>query len=347
MEFLDLTRTMGKSLAKAQPKPKMFMQFFANKERQDTEIVELDKKFNGAKVAEFVNPDAVADGREKLSFDNYVFKLPTMQDSVDLTSKELKKRLFGQNVYSQTTMAAKAAVIIAEIQTEQKEFVETKMEVMATEAMFDAQITVIGKGENRVVAFDRNGANTVDLGTGNYWDESGGLPEDDVENFIDLIAADGSTATHMVGRLTTMRVLVKNETIAAELDNRRKTVGGITFESMLAVSGAIYYGTYKEIELWGFDGNYLDKDNAAQKAVPAKKVVVLSAVNANVDVAGYAGDMDVDYPSIKGNVKATKDSRNFISKISKGKKVIDVEAIQTRAPMLVDANSTLVATVLA
>lgn len=347
MEFVDLTRTMSKSLEKAQPKPKMFLQFFGNKERQETEIVELDKKFKGAKVAEFVSPDAVADGREKLSFDNYVFKLPTMQDLVALTSKELNKRLFGQNVYTQTTTAAKAAIIVRDIQNEQKDIVETKMEIMATEAMFSGIITVIGKGENRVIDFDRKAANTIDLGSGNYWDEAGGEPSTDVETFIDIIAGDSSNATHMIGRLATMRTLVSNADIKAELDNRRTEVGGITFKSMLEVNGAVYYGTYKEIELWGYEGNYVDKDNAAQKAVPAKKVVVLSAVNANVDIAGYAGDMDIDFPSVQGNTKAAKDSRQFISKISKGKKVIDVEAVQTRAPMLVDANSTLVATVLA
>jgi len=346
MEFQDLTRVMATSLVKAQPKPKMFMQFFKNKDRFDTEIIELDKKFKGAKVAEFVNPDAVADGREKLSFDNYVFKLPTMQDSVDLTAKELKKRLMGQSVYTQTTSAAKAAVLVKEIQTEQMEYVETKMEVMATEAMFDGTITVLGKGENRVIDFDRKAANTIDLGAGNYWDQAAGAPEDDIETFIDVIAQDGSTATHMIGRTSTMRVFVKDEAIAADLDNRRKELGGITFESMLAISGAIYYGTYKEIELWGFDGNYIDKDGTAQKAVPEKKVVMLSAVNSNTDTCGYAPDMDIDFSSIKGNSKASKDSRNFISKITKGKKTIDVEAIQTRAPMLIDANSTIVATVL-
>ncbi len=346
MEFIDLTRAMSKSLEKAQPKPKMFMQFFANKERYDTEIIELDKQFKGARVAEFVNPDAVADGREKLSFDNYVFKLPTMQDRIDLTAKELKKRLMGQNVYTQATTAAKAAVLIREIQSEQKDFVETKMEVMATEAMFDGQITVIGKGENRIIDFDRDAGNTIDLGAGNYWDEAGGDPSADVETFIDQIATDGSNATHMIGRLATMRTFVKNEDIAAELDNRRIETGNVTFNSMLEINGAVFYGTYKGLELWGYEGNYVDAAGAAQKAVPEKKVVVCSAVNANVDIAGYAADIDIDYPSIKGNVKASKDARQFISKISKGKKVIDVEAIQTRAPMLVDANSTISATVL-
>lgn len=346
IEFQDLTRAMIKSLEKAQPKPKMFMNFFSNKENETTEYVELDKKFKGARVAEFVNPDAVADGREKLSFDNYVFKLPTMQDLVDLTAKELKKRLMGQNVYTQTTSAAKAAILIKEIQDEQKEFIETRMEVMATEAMFDGKITIVGKGENRVIDFDRKAANTIDLGAGNYWDEAGGAPDEDIETFIDLIATDGSNATHIVGRLATMRVLVKNSKIEAELDNRRIENGNIAFKSMLEVNGAVFYGTYKNIELWGYEGNYVDKDGVAQKAVPAKKVVVLSAVNENVDVAGYAPDIDIDYPSIKGNVKATKDSRQFISKVAKGKKTIEVEAIQTRAPMLKDANSTVVATVL-
>ncbi|MDA0778535.1 MAG: major capsid protein, partial [Bacteroidetes bacterium] len=331
IEFPDLTRAMSKSLEKAQPKPKMILQFFPNKERYETEVIELDKKFKGARVAKFVNPDAVADGREKLSFDNYVFKLPTMQDLMSLTSKELNKRLFGQNVYTQTTTAAKGAVLVKEIQEEQKDFIETLMEVKAIEAVFDGQITIIGKGENRVIDFDRKAANTVDLGPGSYWDEAGGAPENDIEDFITRISADGSRATHIIGRAATIQVLVKklklNDPLA--FDGRRVDTGSITFKSMLEVNGSIYKGTYNGLEIWAYDGVYVDEDGNSQTAVPAKKVVVLSADNKNVDVCGYAGDMDIDFPSIGGNTRSSKDSRQFISKVTKGKKSFDVEAIQT------------------
>jgi len=344
--FTDISRTMQGSLAKAAPKPKMFMQFFASKERQDTEIVELDKKFKGVRVAEFVNPDAVADGSEKLSFDNYTFKLPTLQDSEPLTAKELTKRLFGESVYTQKTSAAKAAVLVADIQSEQMDKVDNKMELMAIDAMFNGTITVLGKGENRTIDFNRNAANTVDLGAGNYWDEAGGVPEDDTEDFIDLIGQDGSNATHIIGRLATIRVYAKKLATNDDFDARRIDRGDLVFESFADISGAIFYGTYKGIEIWGFDGNYTDSDGAAQKAVPVKKVVVLSAVNGNVDMAGYAPDLDIDFSQIQGSTRAVKDNRNFISKVTKEKKVLNMEAIQTRAPMLVDANSTIVATVL-
>ncbi len=346
IEFLDLTRRMGASFLKTAPKPKMFMQFFGATETQDSEIVEIDKQFKGVRIASFVNPDAVADGTEKLSFDEHTFKLPTLQDMMTLTSKELNKRLRGQNVYSQETSAAKAAVMVMEIQDEQRNMVENSMELMAIDAVFNGQISVVGKGENRVVDFDRNVANTINLGAGFYWDEAGGVPEEDVEDFIDIIGQNGSNATHMIGRLATMRVAIKKIELNDDFDSTRIARGDLVFESFADISGAIFYGTYKGIELWGFDGNYTDANGVAQKAVPAKKVVILSAVNGNVDLAGYAGDMDIDYPEIEGNTKAVIDDRNAISKISKAKKVLEVEIIQTRAPMLIDANSTIVATVL-
>jgi hypothetical protein len=348
IEFIDLTRRMGKSLVKTAPKPRLFMQFFGTTETQDTEIIEIDKQFKGIRVAQFVNPDAVADGTEKLSFDEHTFKLPTLQDLMALTSKELKKRLRGQNVYTQTTFAAKATIMIMEIQQEQREMIENAMELMAIDACFNGQITVVGKGENRVVDFDRTASHTVDLGGGNYWDEAGGVPETDVEDFIDIIGQAGSSATHIIGRLATVRVLVSKleANVPSEFDARRIERGNLTFESFADINGAIFYGTYKSLEIWGYDGNYTDTENVGQKAVPAKQVAILSAVNANVDIAGYAGDMDIDYPSIEGVTKAVIDPRNFISKVSKAKKVLEVEAIQTRAPMLIDADSTIVATVL-
>jgi len=349
IEFQDLTRRMGTSLVKTAPKPRLLMSFFGTTETQDTEIVEIDKQFKGIRVAQFVNPDAVADGTEKLNFDEHTFKLPTLQDLMPLTSKELKKRLRGQNVYTQITFAAKAAIMVMEIQQEQREMIENAMELMAIDAVFNGQISVVGKGENRVVDFDRNAANDIDLTSGSYWNEAGGTPEDDIPDFIELIGADGSNATHLVGRVATISITVKKleANDALSFNGEHVDRANLVFESFADVNGAIYYGVYKGVELWGYDGNYVDSDGAAQKAVPEKSIVVLSAVNANVDIAGYAGDMDIDYQSIEGNTKAVIDPRNFISKISKAKKVLEVEAIQTRAPMLIDANSTLVALVLA
>jgi len=346
IQFADLTRTLSKSLVKTAPKPRLFMQFFGTSATQDTEIVEIDKQFRGIRVAQFVNPDAVADGTEKLNFDEHTFKLPTLQDLMTLTSSELKKRLRGQNVYTQTTFAAKAAIMIAEIQQEQREMIENAMEIMAIGACFDGQISVVGKGENRVVDFARKASNTIDLLAGNYWNEATGTPESDIETFIDLIGQDGSNATHIIGQIATMRALVNNANFKGSLDNRRIENGSLVFESFANINGAIFYGTYKGLEIWGYDGNYTDNKGVAQKAVPAKKVAVLSAVNGNVDIAGYAGDMDVDFNTLNGDSRTAIDGRNFISKVSKAKKVIEVEAIQTRAPLLVDANSTIVATVL-
>ena len=344
--YTDISRTMAGSLAKAAPRPQLFLQFFGNKERQDTEIVELDKKFKGVRVAQFVNPDAVADGSEKLAFDNYTFKLPTVQDSVPVTAKELRRRLFSETVYAQKTPAGKAAVLVADIQSDQMDKVENSMELMAIDACFNGQISVIGKGENRVIDFNRNAANTIDLTGGSYWDEAGGTPATDTDTFIELIGADGSNATHIIGRVATMGVYVSKLESTDDFDSRRIDRGDLVFESFADVNGAIFYGRYKGLEIWGFDGNYEDSDGASQKAVPAKKVVVLSARNGNVDMAGYAADMDLDYPDIQGNTKAVIDNRNFISKVTKAKKTLDMEAIQTRAPMLIDANSTLVALVL-
>ncbi len=350
LTYEDLSRNISKSLVKTAPKPKMFMQFFANVETQDTAIVELDKQFKGVRVAEYVSPEAVADGREKLSFDNYIFKLPTMQDSTALTAKELKKRLRGENIYTQKTYAAKATILMAEIQMEQREFVENKMELSAIEACFDGQINVVGKGENRIIDFNRSSDNEIDLLAGNYWDEAGGKPEDDIEDFIALIGEDSSNATHIIGRLETVRVLVKkleaNDPLSFESPSKVDRAM-LTFQSFADVNGSVFYGIYKNLEIWGFDGNYTDKEGNKLKKVPAKKIVVLSAINDNRDIAGLEPDMDVEFGSLNGNVRAAIDNRNFISKISKEKKVLNAEVIQTRAPMLIDANSTLVATVLA
>lgn len=341
----DLSRNMSKSLLQTAPKPRMFLQFFRNKKRQDTNIVVLDKKLNGLSVAGIVNPNLFAQGREKLNFNTHTFLLPTLKEAMNLNASDLKNRMFGETVFSLQTNAQKAAVLMAEIQQEQRDLIENRLEIMAIEACFTGQIHVKGKGEDRLIDFNRDPDNTYISSSGLAWNEAGANPSKDIEDFITQIAAKSSAnATHLIGRPATMSFLINNTDIKDELNNRRIENGSMAFKSFVATGGATYYGTYKNLELWGYNGNYTDENNVAQKAVPEKQICVLSLDNSNVNMCGYVPDLDVD---IQNPVyKATKDARNFVSVFSRNRNSVTVEAIYTGAPMLIDANSTLVATVL-
>jgi hypothetical protein len=301
--YENLMRAFLPSVENAQPAPKLMTMFFGQVEIEDTEIVEMDTIYKGARVASFVNPEAVSKGREKLSWENKVFKLPTLKDKEVLTSKDLKKRMMGQHVYVQETPGRKAAALAQGINQDLMQYIENRKELMAIDAVMNGQITVLGEGENRILDFGRDASLEIDLTAGSYWNEATATPGADIDEANRRVAKYGRKITHMIGHPDALKDFLANDDIKAELDNRRIDNGMLRYSSMLDVNDAIYYGIYKNIEIWGYYGQYVDADGADQVAMPDNKVAFLSAVNNNKTVYGWRNWPD-SWPWTKRQVEA-------------------------------------------
>ncbi len=318
----------------------------------DTEYIESDLFKTKVRVAQFVNPDAVAKGTEKLIFTEQQIKLPTIKDKRTLTSKEMRSRGFGENVYQSGSNQTRVASAMDKELVDMDSTIVNRIELMAIESIFDGKMTIIGEGENRVINYGRKEALKVDLGSGNYYDANGGTPNEDFDDYIALLGENGYTATHVIGRLATMKVFANHTKIKSEIDNRRIENGNLRFASMMKEKGAIYYGMYKNCELWGYDGNYTDPTGVAQKAVPAKKLAFIAAETDNTIIPGYAGDMHVDGGNVStDSMQVSITPEKKIQKVSIGGDIsapsMELYVGQTVAPIMPDADCAVVVQILA
>ena len=343
----NVTRALVAAVSKSQAVPNFMLGFFGTVVLKNTRFVDIQTFLRKARVATFTNPIAVADGTEKLSFNQDPFVLPTIQDVQTITGEDLENIVLGDNEYTPKTPEEKLGYCIAKTVEDQRGMVSLKNEVSAIEAAFDGKITVLGKGENRVIDFGRPAALTVDIGSADatlYWSGANADPDKDIDDTLQLMADYGSVATDIIGRPATVRTLLKVTEIKANLDNRRVEIGNETFHSMLKERGVIYYGTYKELNLWGYNGRYVDAAGVTQNAVPDKKVVFAAGNNGNVTVNGYAPDVGTLLND--GASTSTRDARNYVSSVIPGRKALEIEAVQTTAPMLADVGSMACVTVL-
>lgn len=345
---MDISATLSRAAIAAiqntSPKSGLFMSFFPVIDTVGERIIELDFKKNGTNVASYVNPGHKSKAGNSRGFNVKSFTLPTKKDKHIITGEDLTKKLFGTTVYSQTSTQSKAMDMMDKAVVDLRDKSANKDELSATEQVFNGTLAIVGEGENRSLDFERSADNTVDLLTGNYWDEAGGDPLSDIDDFIEIVGESGHTLTDAIARPSVMRVLVNDADIKAELDNRRTENGNLRFQSMAAIAGVIFYGTYKEIRLWGYSGNYIDIDGIGKKAVPDKKMAFLSEQSQNGTIEGYAQDVGV----AMAKQGVTIDSSNFITKIEVTDEPSEavVHGIQTSCPMLLDPDSTLVALVI-
>lgn len=351
----NISRAFDKGYEVAIAQPRFMSAFFGGLPNAakaiNSEYIESDLFKNKVRIASFVNPDAVAKGTEKLTFVEQQIKLPTLKDKRTLSSKELRSRGFGENIYAATSNAVKVATALDNEMMDQDATILNRIELMAIESVFDGQMTIIGQGENRVISYGRKAGLTIDLGLGNYYDSNAGTPNTDIDDFIALLGENGYTATHIIGRLATMKVLANHTKIQAEIDNRRIENGNLRFTSQMKEKGAIYYGSYKNCELWGYDGNYTDTAGTAQKAVPAKKIAIMAAETDNVIIPGYAGDLHIDAGMSSDAFMSRITPTNKVSKIGMAGDIsaptMEIYAGQTVAPIMPDADCVVVAKILA
>ena len=340
-----LSRAAIAAVMNTSPRIGVFMSFFPVIDTVGERIIELDFKKNGTNVASYVNPKHKSKPRNLKGFDVRAFILPTKKDKYIVTSDDLAKKLFGTTPYTQQqSLQSKALTLVDGAIVDLRENSANKDEISAIEQVFNGTLAIVGEGENRSLDFERDANNTFDLGAGNYWDEAGGDPVADFDNFILQAAESGHVLTHAIARPNIINTLTSNEDVKAQLDNRRTENGNLAFESFAAELGAIYYGKYKNIELWGYMANYIDEDGAGQTKMPEKDIAFLSATSQNGTIEGYAHDLAV----AMNDPDTTIDSSNFIVKteLSKEPSDLTVHGIQTSCPMLLDPDSTIVATVL-
>ncbi len=339
-----LTRHIAKAVETTPATPSLFAEFFPNVDVHNENIVEFDKRAYKNGIAPFVAPTVAGKAIQMDGYNNYIFKLPTMKPNRPITSKDLDKKPFGQTVDSEVSKNARAREAVNKAVSDNENRIDVRLEKMRAEALFDGKLTIVGDGYDDTVTFPRSAANTVDVGAGAalYWDEVGAIIDVDFTFFVQTLANAGKTATHIIGRPATIAYLV--DFVKDETDFRRVENGSLRFQSFLNVNGAIYEGTYKNVEIWSYNGVYTDATGATAYMVPEKKVVVLAAQNENEMSYGYATDVILELGLADSY---TVSPRNVVTKLlTKDGTTVEIESILTAAPLLKDGDATLVATVL-
>jgi len=340
--LLDGKKFFGTSLEKIQPKTKFFTSLFKDKQIIEDEIIQLDTRVVKNKIVSYVNPDIEAKSSSVEGFTTDLFKLPTIKDMKHITRQMLMMRGFGYHNYDSSVSNKKKLVdMITDIQKKQIDLFDTKVEVGAIDAYFNGKLSVIGEGENRELLFNRDNSLSPIL-TGNaVWGGSTANISSNISSWITLLNNQGSNPTHLIARSEIIDLMFEDSKVKEEI----KTDSGFNFgygDYNYFGDGVTFRGIYKNIILLAYSGVYTDETGATQQAVPTNKVVLLDENNANQE---YFGNNNQEMFLTAGDFKKT--NRNFYSYFDRTSTFqLGLGAFQTRACIMNDANSSLVATVL-
>lgn len=250
-----------------------------------TNDVLVEYKKGSKKAAPFVAPRK---GGITILRDGYTMKRFTpsyIAPKRPLTIDDLKKRGFGEALYSQLTPEQRQGVIMMGDLDELRGMNMRRKEAMAAEVIFtngcvmDEYVDDFNNFEEREVRFYDGEVNPAVYTPAAKWDtseESGKQMINDLAAMISMLTSRGLSATEVLVAPDVADVILANEWIIKLLDNRNYQIGGVDPETLPAGASKIARLNIKGrmIDFLCYEDTYTDVDGTVKQYIPAGKIAV-------------------------------------------------------------------------
>lgn len=250
-----------------------------------TTDVLVEYKKGSKKAAPFVAPRK---GGITILRDGYTMKRFTpsyIAPKRTLTIDDLKKRGFGEAIYSQLTPEQRQGVIMLGDLDELRAMNMRRKEAMAAEVIFtngcvmDEYVDDLNNFEEREVRFYDGEANPAVYTPSANWDTteaSGKKIINDVAAMISMLTSRGLPATEVLVAPDVADVILSNEWILKLLDNRNYQIGGVDPETLPAGASKIARLNIKGrmIDFLCYEDTYTEIDGTVKQFIPAGMIAV-------------------------------------------------------------------------
>lgn len=266
-----------------------------------TDDVLVDYKDNGKKAAPFVSPilGGVVNTRGTYKTDR--FTPPLVAPARTLSIDDLKKRGFGEAIFSGVTPAQRKTLLTLRDLQEMDAMTTRREEIMAAEILINDKCVMKtitdagGSTEQNEIKFHSEGSNPYVYTPAKGWDTAEGKIIPDLQAMIRMLIDKGLPAEDLIVAGDVADAIINNATIQKLLDNNRMNLGGIA--PLELPDGAAHIGTLnvygKLIKIISYTETYEDDDGRLQPYIPAG-TVILTAPAAGRGLYGAVTQLEFD-----------------------------------------------------
>ena len=199
-----------------------------------------------------------------------------------LTIDELRKRGFGEALYTQLTPEQRQQTLILRDADEMDELIANREEAMAAETMLTNGCIMkhiaddVDVSDEMEIRFYTEGSNPATYTPQTKWDQAGAKIRADLGVMARMLTSRGLRAADLVCSPDVADAIIENEDIKTMLDNRRYELGsvapeelapGATIVARLNINGRI-------ISVISYDETYTDDAGSDQLYIPSGKCVL-------------------------------------------------------------------------
>lgn len=247
-----------------------------------TDDVLVEYKDGSKKLAPFVSPrkGGITITREGFNMERYT--PPFVAPRRVLTIDDLKKRGFGEALFSQLTPQQREAALLLKDADEMGEMISRREEAMAAETMLNNACIMkhyaddLTKFDEKEIRFYSEASNQAIYTPAIEWDQAGANIIGDIAAMIRLLTSRGLPASELIVAPDVADTIINNAAIQKLLDIKNYNVGSIdptTIPAGAAVIGRInVHG--RMIDIISYEETYEADNGTVTQYIPAGKVVL-------------------------------------------------------------------------
>ncbi len=247
-----------------------------------TDDVLVEYKDGKKKLAPFVAPrkGGVTILRNGYTMERYTppFVAPKRALSID----DLKKRGFGEALYSKMTPAQRQQVLLLKDIDEMGEMITRREEVMAAETMLTNGCIMkhiaddATQDDEMEIRFYTGNSNPAEYTPATKWDAAGAKIEADLDAMIQMLTKKGLRASELVCSPDVADAITNNEAILKKLDIKNVNIGEV--KPLLLPDGAAEVARLnirgRVISVISYDETYTDDDGNDKLFIPSGKCIL-------------------------------------------------------------------------
>lgn len=260
--------------------------YFPTDEKADifpTDEVLIEYKEGSRKMAPFVIPRKGGINMEREGYTAERYAPPLVAPQRPLSIDDLRKKGFGEDVYSQRTPEQRQAEILGEDLADLGEMIDRREEWMCREILTTGEVIMkhyaekygVGTPEEKVLrfyqdTFDNEYTPSVD------WGSNGATPYKDVSAMIKMLSKAGCRAADLVMSSDAWEEFITDEEVQKILNNRRIEMGminpvetpdGVSHMGQISIRG-------KKLDIFVYDEEVENDDGEMEGFMPTGTVIV-------------------------------------------------------------------------
>lgn len=275
--------------------PNFFLSMFFPEVRTfETKYIDIDQVDRGKRLAPYVSPNVQGQVMHTEGHATRRYTPAYLKPKHEVNPSQHFTRKAGEAYGSGSlSPAQRADAAVTDNMKIEREMIENRLEVMASEAIIHGQVTVSGENHpTETVEFGRDAGNTITLGAGVKWGDAGVSIINDISDWRKIIFdGSGRVADTMVVSTDVWAVMRIDAEVKDLMNKDYAGQVGELMRSILEGRGIEYVGRLDEsTDIYVYSETYLDEAGADVDILPQKSILLGSAGVEGVQCFGAIQD---------------------------------------------------------